>query len=105
MYSTSTGVYAWIHSLFLPLLQVSNDINDLSIAVLVLFSATAECTSTADTYVMGVEMFGCNGYQESQAHGCECLPKAEASTRFANYLKDFRLTYNGTELSEDILRK
>jgi hypothetical protein len=64
-----------------------------------------ECISTADTFVMGVEMFGCQGYQASQQQGCECLPKADASARYASYLKDFRLTYNGTELSEDLVTK
>lgn len=69
------------------------------------YNGNGECTSTADTFVMGVEMFGCQGYQESQQQGCECLPKADASARYASYLKDFRLAYNGTELSEDLVRK
>jgi len=50
-------------------------------------------------------MFGCQGYQSSQEQGCECLPQFDAKERFASYLKDFRLTYNGSELSGDIINK
>ena len=56
------------------------------------YAGDSECVSTADTFVMGVNMFGCNGYLGSQDEGCECVADGAATSRFAAYVDDFYRT-------------
>ena len=61
------------------------------------YKGNAECKSTASTFVMGVEMFGCTGYQESQQEACDCLSDgAKTVERFAEYTSSFYAAYNST---------
>jgi len=62
------------------------------------YAGDSECVSTADTFVMGVNMFGCNGYLGSQDEGCECVADGAATSRFAAYIDDFYRTYNATKI-------
>jgi len=55
-----------------------------------------ECNQLADMFVLGVSMFGCNGYQELQREGCECLDSSEAWDRTREYVEQFYSVYNGT---------
>lgn len=61
------------------------------------YKGNGECKSTADTYTMGVKMFGCVGYQGSQADSCECMSASSvAEQNFAEYAHAFYAKYNGT---------
>ena len=57
---------------------------------------------TADTFVMGVSMFGCGGYQGSQEIGCQCVPKAEADSANLRSLQLFYARYNESKTPEEI---
>jgi hypothetical protein len=75
-----------------------------------------KCSEMANLFVMGTSIFGCNGYVELQAEGCECLPKKEAFSRVKDYAHEFYQSYNQTHslpesfsqkylANDDIVRK
>lgn len=65
-------------------------------------AGNSECTQTADTFVMGVKMFGCNGYQESQEASCDCVEKDYADTHRQGSLTNFYANYNESKTAGDI---
>ena len=58
------------------------------------YPGNEECISTANTFVMGVTAFGCNGYQESQVIGCECVAPAKAEEHTEKVVTNFFAKYN-----------
>jgi len=65
------------------------------------------CRELADTFMVGVSMFGCGGFVDTQSEGCDCVSDAkEAKQRVKEYASDFYDTYNGTHaLPDTILNK
>merc|ERR1712086_655133 len=66
------------------------------------YAGNDECASTASTYVMGVTAFGCNGYQESQKLGCECVKQPQARAHTEKVLTNFFAKFNATKTPEDV---
>mmetsp|Transcript_1034 Transcript_1034/g.2072 ORF Transcript_1034/g.2072 Transcript_1034/m.2072 type:complete len:212 (-) Transcript_1034:192-827(-) len=66
------------------------------------YPGNEECISTANTYVMGVTAFGCNGYQESQVIGCECVAPAKAEEHTEKVVTNFFAKYNKTKTPEEV---
>ena len=66
------------------------------------YAGNDECTSTASTYVMGVTAFGCNGYQESQKLGCECVQQPQARAHTEKPLTNFFAKFNATKTPQDV---
>ena len=64
------------------------------------YPGSADCTQTADTFVTGVQMFGCQGYLGSQAESCECVAKDRAPGRFREYVDAFYAAYNRSKTSD-----
>jgi secretory phospholipase A2 len=63
--------------------------------------ALKQCTSMADMFVLGVSMFGCDGYTGYQQEGCDCLPSSQATKRVYQYATEFYAAYNGTQSLPD----
>jgi hypothetical protein len=61
-----------------------------------------ECVGTANTFVAGVRMFGCNGYQTSQESSCECVPAKDARAANERALTSFYKRYNSTKTTSEI---
>merc|ERR1719198_1757425 len=64
------------------------------------YPGDGECTQTADTFVMGVKMFGCQGYLGSQEEGCDCVASEEAPARYRAYIEAFYAVYNKSRVEE-----
>lgn len=55
-----------------------------------------KCNGMAQTFELGVSMFGCQGYSELQAEGCDCVSSHDAHERVKDYAEAFYRTYNAT---------
>jgi len=66
------------------------------------YPGNQECLGTASTFVTGVRMFGCNGFQNSQDSGCQCVEKTEVASANEQVLKAFYSQYNTSKTAEDI---
>merc|ERR1712228_894056 len=67
-------------------------------------SDARECKEMANMFVLGVNMFGCNGYMSYQKDSCDCLHPEDAQRRVREYANDFYSAYNKTHaLPEAIL--
>ena len=66
------------------------------------YKGNGECKKTAQTFVTGVKMFGCNGYQESQAIACDCVSRSKADSRNSAVLRKFYDRFNSSKTDEDI---
>ena len=64
-----------------------------------------KCTGMAQTFELGVSMFGCQGYSELQAEGCDCVPRRDAHGRVKAYAEAFYETYNTTHPLPDSIRE
>lgn len=64
-----------------------------------------KCNGMAQTFELGVSMFGCQGYSELQAEGCDCVSSHDAHSRVKDYAEAFYQTYNATHALPDSIKE
>lgn len=65
------------------------------------FSTNPDCIQAASTYAMGTQMFGLQGYEESQTEFCTCIDSTQVLSHYIELIDNFYEKYVDKDQRKD----